>query len=224
MAVRGGSQGASPCLVTFVVFSLLVGTLTVLLPQAASATTVPDSFDRANGALGSNWTTVSGTAAPQIVSDSLQVGTASAVNSAYWSASTFGNDQFAQASLPASSGTAYGPGIAVRLSSTKGYFLWYGNSPNTVSLWKMSSSTSWTTLKQSGPLTISPADVWRIQAVGSTISGYQNGNLVVQATDTSIKSGSPGVWPYYSSDQITNWSGGDVNHLFGGRDGVGPVR
>ncbi len=46
--------------------------------------------------------------------------------------------------------------------------------------------------------------------VGSTISGYQNGNLVVQATDTSIKSGSPGVWLYYSPDQITNWSGGNV--------------
>jgi len=211
MAVRGGSQGASPCLVTFVVFCLLVGTLTVLLPQAALATTVSDSFDRANGALGSNWTTVSGTAAPQIVSDALRAGTASAANSAYWSASTFGNDQFAQATLPDSSGTQYGPGIAVRLSSTKGYFLWYGNSPNTVSLRKMSSSSSWTTLKQSGPLTISPStDVWRIQVVGSTISGYQNGNLVVQATDTSIKSGSPGVWLYYSPDQIGNWSGGDV--------------
>ena len=211
MAVRGGSQGASQRLVTFVVFCLLVGTLTVLLPQAAVATTVSDSFDRANGALGSNWTTVSGAAAPQIVSDSLTVGTASALNSAYWSASTFGNDQFAQATMPDSSGTQYGPGIAVRLSSTKGYFLWYGNSPNTVSLWKMGSSTSWSTLKQSGPLTISPAtDVWRIQVVGSTISGYQNGNLVVQATDTSIKSGSPGVWLYYSPDQIDNWSGGDV--------------
>ena len=129
------------------------------------------------------------------MNDSLTVGTASALNSAYWSASTFGDNQFAQASLPDSSGTSYGPGIAVRLSSTKGYFLWYGNSPNTVSLRKMSSSTSWTTLKQSGPLTISPStDVWRIQVVGSTISGYQNGNLVVQATDTSITSGSPGVW------------------------------
>ena len=113
--------------------------------------------------------------------------------------------------MPDSSGTQYGPGIAVRLSSTKGYFLWYGNTPNTVTLRKMGSSTSWSTLKQSGPLTISPAtDVWRIQAVGSTISGYQNGNLVVQATDTSINSGSPGVWLYYSSDQITNWSGGNV--------------
>src|SRR5207247_2486425 len=39
---------------------------------------------------------------------------------------------------------------------------------------------------------------------------YQNGKLVVQATDTNIKSGSPGVWLYYSSNQIDNWSGGDV--------------
>ena len=164
----------------------------------------------------------SGAAAPQIVSDSLRVGTASALNSAYWSASTFGNDQFAQATMPDSSGTQYGPGIAVRLGSTKGYFLWYGNSPNTVSLWKMGSSTSWSTLKQSGPLTISPAtDVWRIQVVGSTISGYQNGNLFVQATDTSIKSGSPGVWLYYSSDQITNWSGGDVAPYSVGGTGSG---
>ena len=185
--------------------------ITDVAVTCTTAATVSDSFARANGALGSNWTTVAGAAAPQIVNDSLTVGTASALNSAYWSANTFGNNQFAQATMPDSSGTQYGPGIAVRLSSTKGYFLWYGNTPNTVTLRKMSSSTTWTTLKQSGPLTISPStDVWRIQAVGSTISGYQNGNLVVQATDTSITSGSPGVWLYYASDQITNWSGGNV--------------
>ena len=81
----------------------------------AAALTASDNFYRANGGLGSSWTTVSGTAAPQIVSDILRVGTPSAVNSAYWSASTFGNDQFAQATMPDSSGTQYGPGIAVRL-------------------------------------------------------------------------------------------------------------
>ena len=188
------------------------------LSNAALASTVSDNFDRADGALGSNWTTVSGTAAPRIVSDNLRAGTASALNSAYWSASTFGNDQFAQATLPDSSGTQYGPGIAVRLSSTKGYFLWYGNSPDTVSLWRMGSSSSWTQLKQSGPLTVARStDVWGIQAVGSTVSGYQNGKLVVQATDTDIKSGSPGVWLYNSSNQIDNWSGGDAaTHSVGG--------
>ena len=89
------------------------------------------------------------------------------MNSAYWSATTFGNDQFAQASLPNSSASQFGPGIAVRLSSSKGYFLWYGNSPNTVSLWRMDSATSWTQLKASGALTVNPSsDVWKIQAVG----------------------------------------------------------
>ena len=198
-------------LVAFAVFCLLAGLLTILHAQEASATTVSDNFDRADGALGSNWTTVSGTGAPKIVSNTLRVRTAGALSSAYWSASTFSSDQFAQASLPNSSGTQYGPGIAVRLSGSKGYFLWYGNSSNTVSLWRMDSSSSETLLKQSASLTVSPSsDVWKIQAVGSTISGYQNGKLVVQATDTNIKSGSPGVWLYYSSNQIDNWSGGDV--------------
>ena len=178
---------------------------------ANAAGSASDNFDRADGALGSNWTTVSGTGAPQIVSNTLRVRTAGALSSAYWSASTFSSDQFAQASLPNSSGTQYGPGIAVRLSGSKGYFLWYGNSSNTVSLWRMDSSSSETLLKQSASLTVSPSsDVWKIQAVGSTISGYQNGKLVVQATDTNITSGSPGVWLYYSSNQIDNWSGGDV--------------
>ena len=208
---RRPRKGASLRLVTFVVFCLLAGLLTMFRMQGASATTVSDNFDRADGSLGANWTTVSGTAAPMIVSNNLRVGTASAVNSAYWSASTFGGDQFAQASLPNSSGTQYGPGIAVRLSSTKGYFLWYGNSSNTVSLWRMDSSSSWAQLKQSAALTVSrSSDVWMIRAVGSTISGYQNGKLVVQATDTKITSGSPGVWLYYSANQIDNWSGGDV--------------
>ena len=191
---------------------LLAGPLAAVAPQQASAATVSDNFGRANGALGSNWTTVAGTAAPQIVSNTARPGTASTLNSAYWSATTFGNDQFAQATLPNSSSGQYGPGVAVRLSSSAGYFLWYGNSPNTVSLWRMDSATSWTLLKQSGALTVSPSsDVWKIQAAGSTISGYQNGNLVVQATDTKITSGSPGMWLYYSSNQISNWSGGDVS-------------
>ncbi len=133
------------------------------------------------------------------------------MNSAYWSASTFGGDQFAQANLPNSSGGKYGPVIAVRLSNSKGYFLWYGNSPNTISIWRMDSATSWTQLKNSGTLAISATDLWKIQAVGSTISAYQNGNLVAQVTDTRYTAGSPGVWLYYASNQITNWSGGDVS-------------
>src|ERR1700691_2453746 len=183
--------------------------LPFLLPSAG-AVTVSDNFNRANGGLGSNWTTLGGTTAPQIVNNTAQPGSAGTLNSAYWSASTFGSNQYAAASFPNSSGTNYGPAIAVRLSNSTGYFLWYGNSDDTVSIWRMDSSSSWTELKASAELTVSPTDVWQLQAVGSTLTGYQNGKQVVTTTDSNYTTGAPGIWMYYATNQITNWSGGDV--------------
>ena len=192
---------------------LLLATGLLMLPllvPSAHAATVSDNFNRANGGLGSNWTTVSGTVAPQIVSNTVQAGSAGTLNSAYWSANTFGSNQYAAASFPNSSGTNYGPAIAVRLSNSKGYILWYGNSANTVSIWRMDSSSRWTQLKASAKLTIAATDVWKLQAVGSTLTAYQNGKQVVTTTDTHYTTGAPGIWMYYAGNQITNWSGGDV--------------
>ena len=197
----------------FTVPLVLCVTLSALIGAAAGAAyaaSVSDNFNRVNGALGSNWSTVAGTTAPAIANNVLQAGTAGRVNSAFWSGSSFGSDQFSQAIMPSSSGTQFGPGVAVRLAGSRGYFLWYGNSANTVSLWRMDSATSWTQLRASSALTISASDVWKVQVVGSTLSGYQNGNLVVQVTDGTYASGSPGVWLYYSANRIDNWSGGDV--------------
>ena len=190
---------------------LVLGLLTLpILQPSAHAATISDNFNRANGVLGSNWTTVSGTTAPQIVNNTAQPGSAGTLNSAYWSANTFGGNQYAAASFPNSSGTNYGPAIAVRLSNSKGYFLWYGNSASTVSIWRMDSSSSWTQLKASAKLTVAATDVWQLQAVGSTLTGYQNGKQVVTTTDTHYTTGAPGIWMYYATNQITNWSGGDV--------------
>jgi hypothetical protein len=190
---------------------LVTGLLTLpFLQPSAHAATISDNFNRANGGLGSNWTTVSGTTAPQIVNNTVQPGSAGTLNSAYWSANTFDGNQYAAASFPNSSGANYGPAIAVRLSNSKGYFLWYGNSDSTVSIWRMDSSSSWTQLSASAKLTVAATDVWQLQAVGSTLTGYQNGKQVVTATDTNYTTGAPGIWMYYATNQITNWSGGDV--------------
>jgi hypothetical protein len=140
--------------------ALVLGLLAaLLLQQNASATAVSDSINRANGRLGSNWTTLKGTAAPSIVNNTLQPGAAGTLNGAYWSANKFGSDQYVQAKLANSSGGKFGPGIAVRLSNSKGYFLRYGNPSNKVSIWRMDSATSWTQLKTSASLTISLTDV-----------------------------------------------------------------
>jgi hypothetical protein len=190
---------------------LALGLLTLpFLQRSAYAATVSDNFNRANGGLGANWTTVSGTSAPQVVNNTAQPGTPGTLNSAYWSANTFGGNQYAAASFPSSSGSNYGPAIAVRLSSSKGYMLWYGNTANTVSIWRMDSSSSWVQLKASAKLTISATDAWQLQAVGSTLTGYQNGKQVVTTTDTHYTTGAPGIWMFYAANQITNWSGGDV--------------
>ena len=190
---------------------LALGLLTLpFLQRSAYAATVSDSFNRASGGLGANWTTVSGTSAPQVVNNTAQPGTPGTLNSAYWSANAFGSNQYAAASFPSSSGSNYGPAIAVRLSSSKGYMLWYGNTANTVSIWRMDSSSSWVQLKASAKLTITATDAWQLQAVGSTLTGYQNGKQVVTTTDTRYTTGAPGIWMFYAANQITNWSGGDV--------------
>jgi Putative esterase len=176
--------------------------------DGAGAVAVSDDFSRADGGLGGNWTTVAGTSAPVISGGMVVAGTPGSLNSAYWSADSFGADQYAQAVLPASTGWAQGPGIAVRLSGSTGYVLWY--SGGTVSIWRMDGPASWTQLAASDSLAVTGSDVWTLEAVGSTLSGYQNGSLVVRATDSAYDSGSPGVWLYYGGNEVAGWSGGDV--------------
>jgi hypothetical protein len=66
-------------------------------------------------------------------------------------------------------------------------------------------------LTSSGSLTIANTDVWRLEALGATLRGYQNGNLVIEATDATYTGGSPGIWLYYSSNQLDDWAGGDID-------------
>lgn len=182
-----------------------------LLPRLVSANTISDNFNRPDGSLGSNWTTVTGASAPAISGDQVTAGTNSTPNAAYWSADSFTNDQYAQAQFttPEVSGQ-YGPGVAVRLSASgHGYFLWYGNTDNTVTIFRMDSPGNIVTLKQSGTLTISTTDTWRLEADGSYLFAYQNGNLVLQAIDSHYTSGSPGIWLYNNTNDLDNWAAGD---------------
>jgi hypothetical protein len=185
-----------------------------MIPQGAAAVTVSDDFNRANGGLGGNWTTVAGTIAPQILSNQAVPGIGGQLGSAYWSADSFTNDQFAQGTLPNSTGSQYGPGIAVRLANSHGYILWYGNADNTVSIWRMDTASTWSQIGTSSALTVSGSDVWRIEAVGSTIAGYQNGSLVVQIADGTYSSGSPGMWLFNAQNQLDDWSGGDITTTY----------
>jgi len=204
---------------TYIVFltaGLFIFFFSLLAPQKIYAVSVSDNFNRADGGLGGNWTTVSGTNAPQIVSNVLQTGTAGTLNAAFWSADAFGNDQWVQGAMPNSIGSEQGPGIAVRLANSRGYFLWFGNASNVVSIWRMDNATTWVELAQSNTLTVTGNDVWKLTVQGSSLKGYQNGNQVVSATDTNYTTGSPGVWMFNSTNQIDDWSGSDDSYSVGG--------
>jgi hypothetical protein len=216
MRIRFG--GLRPCLGsirTFVAAIVLVSCLIIglsMLPNIVHATAISDNFNRANGPLGSNWTTLSGTSAPAISGNQLTAGTPNTVNAAYWSANSFNDDQYVQAQFttPEVSGK-YGPGIAVRMSASgHGYVLWYGNTDSTVTIFRMDAPNNLVTLKQSAALTISTTDTWRLEAVGGYLSAYQNGNLIIQTIDDHYTSGSPGVWMFNATNDLDNWAGGDT--------------
>jgi hypothetical protein len=203
-----------PKLVRFIfIFSIVLGSFLIFGASKARAIEASDNFNRANGGLGGNWTTVAGTNAPEIINNRVQVSSAANghLHSAYWSADTFSSNHYAQGKFPNTASGCCGPALAVRLAASSGYILWRGNSATNVSIWRMDSSTSWSMLTSSGSLTIANTDVWRLEALGATLRGYQNGNLVIEATDATYTGGSPGIWLYYSSNQLDDWAGGDID-------------
>lgn len=192
---------------------LIVGIFNLSNPQKIHATTVSDNFNRSDGGLGSNWTTITGTQDPEIINNLVKVPISknASLQSAFWSSNSFSNNQYVQAIFPNNPNLiAYGPGIGVRLADSRGYILWWGNNADKVTIWRMDSALSWTQIAASNSLTISNTDLWKLTAVGSTLKGYQNGNLVVQTTDATYSNGNPGVWLYYNSNQLDDWSAGDI--------------
>lgn len=191
-----------------------------LLTHTVHATAISDNFNRADGSLGSNWTTPTGASAPAISGNQVTAGSPGVANAAYWSANSFTNDQYAQAQFTTAEVSGqYGPGIAVRLNASgQGYLLWYGNADNTVTIFRMDSATNLVTLKQSAALTIATSDTWRLEADGGYLSAYQNGTLVLQAIDDHYSSGHPGIYLWDSTNDLDNWSGGDATplHALGG--------
>ena len=212
------------------VLLLVAGLLTLpLLVPSAHAATISDNFNRANGGLGSNWTTVTGTAAPQIVNNTAQPGSAGTLNSAYWSANTFGSNR--SGCRPASP-TALAPIMARR--SRSGSATPRATSSGTATRPAPSRSGGWTAPRaglSSRPARSSPSPRRTLRSSGRgwldphRLPERQAGRQLRMAPHYTT--GAPGIWMYYAGNQITNSSGGDVATTptySGPRDGLGTDR
>lgn len=158
---------------------------------------------------------MAGTNSPIILNNKVIVPINAALAAAYINIQSFGNNQFSQATFPSLQNPVnYGPGVGVRFADSRGYILWYGNSASQVSLWRQDDASTWVQIgSNSSTLTISPTDIWKIEASGSAIAGYQNGTQVVQTFDNTYSSGRPGIWLYYNFNELDDFTCGYVSNV-----------
>lgn len=174
-----------------------------------------DDFNRANEVpLAGNWTPFSG--APILSSNHIEdANPGDGIDaSAYYNAVVWPADQWSQITALSLGNNSVGPQarVNVPLAPTTGslYFM-YGNGA-TLILAKFVNGTNNYTEINTTTYTLTAGDVMLIYAIGTSIQGFINGTLKVQATDASIASGFAGISCLDlgggTSGQIDNWSGG----------------
>lgn len=173
----------------------------------SGSTGASDNFNRADGAIGSNWTLQDGT----LTISSNAVVVASGFNIAFINTGSFNNDQSGQIDLvnaPPSWGNLNSAvEIHVRMSSTGATQNHYGfvlKGNDSTEFYKTVSGVD-TTLTCTGCTTVTAlaGDTLKISIVGSSLTGQviRSGTpiLTATATDSSLTTGRPGFAIYLSS-------------------------
>ncbi len=172
--------------------------------------TLRDDFNRANAnPIGGNWTAIPNETSLQIISNRVYGISSANRNTAYWNAMEFAPDQYSQATLAVvpSGGDL---GIACRISKT------------TESLYKIEvSTTAWNFAKYvNGTYSVIglsqsranvAGDVFRLTVTGTTLKCSINGvEQVYSVSDTSHKTGAPGINLWGTTPSVDDWEGGNI--------------
>lgn len=174
---------------------------------------VQDSFQQSSSTLSTNWTVLAG--AVSVSSQTAVGGNNGANNFAAWTATTVTSDQVSQVRVNAVSSADY-VGVFVRGSGAGAslnayYFVEGGTGDANCYLDKFVAGTK-TQLKTTGCTMPAMGDTLKVIVVGTSLTCYRNGSHVsaLDATDSSLTSGSPGMFPGNTgSSALDNWSGGN---------------
>ena len=173
-----------------------------------------DDFNRADGAMGSNWTTAPTFGAMQVFSNQARADAAGrCVAHVAASAVTFADDQQITATFTT---VALNDrvGLAVRVNPTTGggYYFFVDTAARGLSYYDGSTYTDLTTVPER--FTASSGDVFRLRAVGTTIEVIKNGSTIVTKTDSSATSGQPAITYQFDNtraSRIDNVTAEDVS-------------
>ena len=170
-----------------------------------------DNFNRANGAIGGNWTVTDG---GFNVSSNAVLGTGG-VNVAYWPANLFASSQFAQVAVALLNGTTDFVGVQVLMSPSGNGYACLENTTSLL-LQKMTafSGANLTSSSTAGAV----GDILRLEVTAAgvlTCTRTANNGAVtsITATDNSYTSGSPGLEQFGSVATMDNWSGGNLHPI-----------
>jgi len=179
-----------------------------------------DSFTRANGSLGANWTDFlsAGSVPPQIVGNQVEPSSTGFSDAMYYGGIDWPSDQYSQAQIIAlGSGAKMGP--SVRVTSVSEYIgivetLGAGNA--TVEI-ELELNGTFSTLISTSTATVLPGDYIQISAQGTTLTmnNVTRSTTLLTITDSTLAAGYPGIHlnpagGTPSSTVMSNWSGGSM--------------
>lgn len=181
--------------------------------SAVGSPTAADRFDRPDGPLGPDWTGMP-TGGMSILSD-VVTGAAGRLTADVWTADMFTSDQFSElkvTSAQLTGGQWIGPAVRVKDSGQDAYvgtYYWNHGAPELILF--MRSADAWTQIGVAHSTSPLPAGTQlELEAVGPAIYFFENGILVVSASNSSITGGAPGIMAFGSA-AAEDWSGGDEN-------------
>ena len=199
-------------LLSVILLSLCVVVVPPLaIPQQAwAASSVSDSFQRANGSLGPNWTAMSDGGLS--ISSGQAVGAASGDAGDLWTADSFTSDQYSQVTMTATQLTAtqwLGTVVRGQNSGLSGYvaiYFWNNGSPEVMLF--LRKNGGWAQLGSSyATAPLKAGTVLGLSAAGSSLSVTVNGTAVISATDATLTGGAPGLMTNGSA-RAAAWAGG----------------
>ncbi len=183
------------------------------------STGILDNFNRANGAIGSNWS--GNTAGYNISSNKLLVKSRNANLDIYWNNAYFGPNQEVYFTFSSISATATDQDLILKSQSTSGWGygfieIWYDAVGNRVQVWTFDQAQSWVQHGADIPVTFVNGDQFGARArADGTVEVYRNGVLLgtrnVATWPHYASGGYLGIWFGNAKDVlIDNFGGGNV--------------
>jgi hypothetical protein len=204
----GVSSFGIKCLDNASLYDVQPLSITVNSP-AGGPVTYSDDFNRADGALGSNWMNWADLA-PMKIASNVAVGSSTADAGALWAANTPASNQFCQ--FKASSINDISLGVRIQATSLMAGYIFdvsSGASGARYRIFVNSTNGTGVAVASVGG-TFTSGDVFYTAVSGTNIVGQKNGTVVCTATVTMYSNGLSGIYVYGNVTTVDSFYAGDL--------------